>query len=117
MRARLEIKVPKGMAKGFVNRKRFFLLRMILRIKKNDLNRKNVTINDEDNLITWYVEGTLRKIMRIKKSIDQYEVAVRMIFEHNLMKKLLKKKYSEEDQKEVEFMLTNMTSIKLYMEQ
>ena len=104
------------MAKGFINKKRFWFLRMILKIKKDDLNPKNITINKDDSLITWYVYGTASKIYRINKALSLYDAAIKQIFEHKLMNKLLKKRYSKEDQKEVEFMLTNMTSIKMILE-
>lgn len=116
MKARLEIKTPDGFAHNFADRKRFFVLRLFLGIHKSDLNPNNVTTNAEDNIITWNVEGSPSKIYRITKALTLYDTAIHEVFKNNLINKLLKKRYSEEDRKEVEFMLTNMTSIKLVKE-
>lgn len=117
MKLIIKIKTPNNTASGVVSGKNFFLLRGLFGMKKR--HKDNIKTNKKtgDNLITWIVEGDIKDCLNINKRISLYETLVSGIFGSKMLKKAIKRfKFSKEQLKEVEWMLTNMTKIKVEKE-
>lgn len=78
-------------------------------MKKIDVK---VYISKNDDQIVWEIEGHLKHILSINKNVSMFDSYVKMALNHAMTKKLINR-CSEEDQKQLKFMLDNQTEIEI----
>ena len=114
MQVKIRIKTPKGLASGVVSGKNFLLLRMLFGMKKTVRDKVITNKKEGDDEILWLVETDYKGMMNITKRITLFETLISGVFGHKWMKAAIKKgKLSEEDQKQLEYMLKEMTKIEI----
>lgn len=103
MQVVIEIKTPKGSATKTEKRIRPFIM---------PLGSKHKTwTSPEDDTIYWEVEDDLKKVMKIQRNIAMFDMVIKNIFQHKVMKQYGIPKLSKEDQDELKKMLENHTSV------
>ena len=108
MKVKIQIKTPKGQAKGTEKKLRKYLLSKRTKCK--------TYTNDLDNEILWEIEGTPREIMKIQRNVTSYELLIKQIFDNNLMKKYGLPRLAPGQATELKQMLTDQTTITIIKE-
>ena len=68
---------------------------------------------EEDDEIIWEVEGNIREVMRVHRNLALFDKFVKGILDNKLMKKTMRSKLGEDDEKYLTDMLKNHTHIEV----
>jgi len=107
MKVRIQIKTPKGYARDTEAK-----LRPLIIGKTKRLTNETFA-NDDDNIIYWDVEGSVKDILRITKNVTRYAMIIESSFNNRMFKKVYLKKLSEEGKAELKDMLNNQTEVEI----
>jgi len=108
MKIKIKLTTPKGEAPITEKRLRKWIL--------GKTKATNTYVNKEGSELFWEIETSVKRVFEINKNVLRYESLIKSMFENKLMKKTLRKKLSEDDQKELEDMLLNQTSVEVIKE-
>ena len=108
MKTRIKIAVPHGQARGMEKKLRPYIL------GKN--NPHSVYINDSESELIWEVESDVKAILKINRNVALFDSIIQQAFSSKMVKRIVKKKLSIEDQKELEDMLFNHTRVEVIQE-
>lgn len=105
MKCTVKIKTPPGQA----SRAAKLLKPVILGITHANFEQDN----PQDDTIIWKLDADPRRILKIQRNVTRYEFMVQKIFDHKYVKKILGKALSIEDNKVLQDMLCNQTTVSL----
>lgn len=103
------IKTPKGTAT--VNEKR--VRQFILGTRRSRIKIINKYVDADDSTFIWEIEGPVKDILRIQKNVSRFDMVMRMVLDHKLMKKTLRKKLSEQGEAELKELLNDQTTVEI----
>lgn len=87
--------------------------RMIKFFKLGNVKNSEVFINDNDSEILWVVEDSFRKIMGIQQRVLMWDQLMTQVLDNKYLKKIAKKKLSDEDMANLKDMLENQTNVEI----
>jgi len=100
------IRTPKGQASKTEKRIRKWII-------KNSRLLQETLVNKLDNKIIWRIEGTPKEVLKIQSNAIKFELMMSKLLNTKSVKKAIKKKYSEEEQKQFYNMVNNQTSVEV----
>jgi hypothetical protein len=105
MKAKVTIKTAVGYAESVHKQIEPFL--MGLRKPKG----YTYEFNDDKSQIVWHLEDNERRILKIARNVNMYDVMVKGIMNHRLFRKVIDKKLEPNQKAELEDLLKNQTKI------
>lgn len=109
MRTKIYITTPIGEAKKTQNK----IKPWIIGFKKVKVD---YYINDEDSQMVWDIDGNVRDILKINKSVALFDNVLKGIFNNKMVKKTVNKYLKEDDKVKLQEMLFNQTKVEIIKE-
>ena len=105
MRIQILIRTPKGQAAKTEKKIRSFILGM----------RKTMITdtNDDDNEIVWVLDCTPRDMQKVVKNVNMFHTIMSMAINNRVIRSIIKSKIDKNQQKELDEMLLNQTSVEI----
>lgn len=105
MQIKVLIKTPKGNAKATEKKIRPFL------VKSKEIHETRV--NKADNQIVWTIDCTVKRALKIQKNVAYFDTIMKGVMNNKTLKKAVRSKLSDQDEKELNNMLSEQTSVKI----
>lgn len=101
MEIKILIKTPKGAATKTERKLRAFL------VGKDNKYLKNTYINEDDNELVWEMEGPVRRMMKMNKTVARFDTLMKGVLKSKAFNLMVKK----EQREELKDMLLNHTTV------